>query len=90
MDEVTKLMDETEKLLAELKDDLQRKDETYRLIADSKPREDCTCRSCTVSRADARIVELLEKAIKERAAQPGAHPYSCTCYDCFEKVFGKD
>ena len=43
-------MDETTKLIAEIKETLLRKDETYRLIADSKPGKDCTCTSCKIER----------------------------------------
>ena len=43
-------MDEVTKLLAQIKVDLLRKDETYRLIADSKPTLYCTCASCTRGR----------------------------------------
>ena len=41
---------EAEKLLKEIKEELARKDETYRLIADSKPDANCQCRSCKARR----------------------------------------
>lgn len=43
-------MSEVTMLLERIKEDLRRKDETYRLIADSKPKEDCKCISCMVQR----------------------------------------
>jgi hypothetical protein len=43
-------MDETTKLLAEIKETLLRKDETYRLIAASKPGKDCQCQGCKIER----------------------------------------
>ena len=46
MSEVQELIDETAKLIQELKIELLRKDETYQLIADSKPDAHCQCRSC--------------------------------------------
>lgn len=44
------MMDETTTLLAQIKEDLLRKDETYALIADSKPTFYCTCSSCSRTR----------------------------------------
>jgi hypothetical protein len=43
-------MDEVTKLLAQVKETLKRKDETYRLIADSKPGKDCPCKGCSTER----------------------------------------
>ena len=42
--------DETATLLAEIKEELARKDETYALIADSRPTKDCFCGSCVETR----------------------------------------
>lgn len=44
------IKDEVDRLMAEIKEDLRRKDETYRLIADSKPDNTCMCISCSFAR----------------------------------------